>query len=156
MHYYILSLKNIIWVYRVYILSYGSSPSFGNMRINNYFTSCPIQQIEMITYRLLYILLENPIQNRLINPRYYRLPFIPSPSFWPNTQFSCILWVLNNIEEKTPIFLHTVHCLKGNKIPHEKNQRWSSLLIQPMHNFFFFSIHPSTHFKYCILQAGKH
>ena len=91
MHYYILSLKNIIWVYRVYILSYGSSPSFGNMRINNYFTSCPIQQIEMITYRLLYILLENPIQNRLINPRYYRLPFIPSPSFWPNTQFSCIL-----------------------------------------------------------------
>lgn len=76
MHYFILSLKNIIWVYRVYILSYGSSPSFGNMRINNHFTSCPIQQIEMITYRLLYILLENTIQNRLINPRYYHLPFI--------------------------------------------------------------------------------
>ena len=94
MHYFILSLKNIIWVYRVYILSYGSSPSFGNMRINNYLTSCPIQQIEMITYRLLYILLENTIQNCLINPRYYHLPFILLiyyPSFWTNTQFSSIL-----------------------------------------------------------------
>ena len=76
MHYYILSLKNKIWVYRVYILSYGSSLSFGNLRINNYFTNCPIQQIEMIKYRLLCILLENTIQNHLINPRYFHLPFI--------------------------------------------------------------------------------
>lgn len=35
------SLKNIIWAYRVHIESYSPSPSFENLRMNNYFINEP-------------------------------------------------------------------------------------------------------------------